>query len=71
VVGDIWQDAGDLDTFVAQTKTTFQLDDHEPFDEMRFGTALGDVTTIPEPAALGMIGLASGAILFIRRRFMI
>jgi hypothetical protein len=30
-----------------------------------------EITTIPEPATLGMIALFSGAMLFIRRRFMI
>jgi hypothetical protein len=30
-----------------------------------------DITTIPEPATLGLVGAFGGAVLFIRRRFMI
>ncbi len=48
VVGDIWQDAGDLDTFVLQTEEgrdgSTQI---ARFDEMRFGTVRSDVTAIP------------------------
>lgn len=34
-------------------------------------STLSYTTVIPEPATLGLVGLASGALLFIRRRFMI
>ncbi len=52
-VGDIWQDAGDLDTFTLQTEEGGTSDVQlGRFDEMRFGTSLTDVTTIPDPATL-------------------
>ena len=38
-------------------------------DEFRVGTELVDV--IPEPASLAMLGVAGGAVLFIRRKFML
>jgi hypothetical protein len=48
-VGDIWQDAGDLDTFAVQTGSNADLSGYQPFDEMRFGTNFSAVTTLPDP----------------------
>jgi hypothetical protein len=52
-VGDIWQDAGDLDTFTLQTEeggeSNVQIG---RFDEMRFGTSLSDVTQSGLPSDL-------------------
>jgi hypothetical protein len=39
------------------------------FDEIKMGSTLSDV--IPEPATLGLVAAFGGAVLFIRRRFMI
>jgi hypothetical protein len=66
-VGEIWNDVGDLDTFVAQTDSTGTTTLHLPFDEMRFGTTLGDVTVIPEPTTLGLFIISSCTVFFIRR----
>jgi hypothetical protein len=41
---------------------------HVYFDEIRLGTTLGDVTTIPEPTTVGLFAL-SGAITILVRRF--
>lgn len=38
-------------------------------DEIRIGTTLGDVSSIPEPATIGLLGVVSAGILFVRRRF--
>jgi hypothetical protein len=53
-VGDIWQDAGDLDTFTLQAAEGLNTTGTQlgRFDEMRFGTSLSDVTTIADPATL-------------------
>lgn len=37
------------------------------FDEMRFGTTLSDVTLVPEPATVGMMGMTGLLALLIRR----
>ena len=68
-VGDIWQVVGDLDTFVVQTDANAVLSGYQPFDEMRFGTSLGDVTTIPEPATMVMLGLGALVTVVSRRIF--
>lgn len=39
--------------------------------DVRFQNESGIVTTIPEPATLGLVALFGGGVLFIRRRFMI
>lgn len=39
--------------------------------DLILGDTYEDVNAIPEPATLGMIGAFGGAMLFIRRRFMI
>jgi len=38
-------------------------------DEFRFGTQLSDVTSIPEPATIGMLGLGALVAMVARRRF--
>jgi hypothetical protein len=73
--------AGDTLTIKAATYT---FDGLENFNEDAIGTFNGNVfltdsngirlssiETVPEPATLGMVGAVAGAILFIRRRFMI
>ncbi|MGZ0654115.1 PEP-CTERM sorting domain-containing protein [Coraliomargarita sp. W4R72] len=70
IVGDIWQDAGDLDTFTLQTKEGgTEGPQAARFDEMRFGTALSDVTSIaiPESSTYGMFFGSVAALLVLRR----
>ena len=65
---ETWSDAGYLRRMVAQEKSTYAFNPFGGrFDEIRLGTELADVTTIPEPATLGLIGLAAGAIFVTRR----
>jgi len=58
-VGDIWQAAGDLDTFTLQTQeggeSNVQLG---RFDEMRFGTSVADVTQAELPEDLDSVYIA-------------
>ena len=73
--------AGDTLTIKAATYT---FDGLENFNKDTIGTFNGNVfladpnairlssiETVPEPATLGMVGAVAGAMLFIRRRFMI
>lgn len=71
-IGDFWSSPGDLDTFALQIRgagassATIGL-----FDEMRFGTTLGSVTSIPEPSTHALLALAAvglGAHVVRRRR---
>jgi hypothetical protein len=41
---------------------------NQQFDNLVVGTTMGDVSAIPEPASLGMLGVAAAAML-LRRRF--
>jgi len=69
VVGDIWDTPGDLDTFVLQSDSNGSTTTWSPFDEMRFGTTLADVSSIPEPSAFGaLVGVAVFAWALRRRR---
>ena len=45
--------------------------DNNYLGDVRFQNESGIVTTIPEPATLGMVGVFGAAVLFIRRRFLI
>ncbi|MGZ0654114.1 PEP-CTERM sorting domain-containing protein [Coraliomargarita sp. W4R72] len=68
-IGDVWQDAGDLDTFTLQAEEGGGTGQQAVrFDEMRFGTSLGDVTSIPEPSAYAMFFGSVAAVLVLRRR---
>jgi len=68
-IGDFWSSAGDLGTFALQIRAAGASNQIVGFiDEMRFGTSLSDVTVIPEPATIGMLGV-SFVTLFLRRRF--
>jgi len=68
-VGNIWASSADLDTLAIQVKTggATAIQTLGYIDEMRFGTTLQDVTTIPEPATLGLFTLSSAALLLARR----
>jgi len=67
-IGNIWSSAADLGTFALQVRgggsSSQQIG---TFDEMRFGTTLGDVTVIPEPATVGLFAISSAAVLLFRR----
>ena len=63
-----WTGANDLRMLVVQGNTTGYNIFGNRFDEVRLGTELSDVTTIPEPATLGLMGLAFAGI-FASRRF--
>jgi hypothetical protein len=68
-VGNIWSSTGSLDTFVLQTDASGTTTAYQPFDEMRFGTALADVSAIPEPSTAALLaGGAAGLVLLGRRR---
>lgn len=82
-VGDSWNivDLGSLNGassfgstftvngFADQLDGTWYLDNGSA--EYSFDTGTGALSVIPEPATLGMIGLAGAGMLFVRRRFMI
>jgi hypothetical protein len=38
------------------------------FDELRYGTTLGDVVPVPEPATLGLMALGGVGLVAMRRR---
>ena len=66
---ETWSDAGYLRRLVGQERSTAGAGPFGArFDEIRLGTELSDVTTIPEPATLGLIALSAGA-LYMSRRF--
>jgi len=48
---------------------TFKADGWENMDEIRIGTTLADVTPVPEPTSLGLLGLSGAFALIMRRRF--
>ncbi len=64
---------GTATSFADMTGFIFSLGGEEAgtIDEIRIGTTIGDVTPIPEPATLGLMGVFGVAVLFIRRRLMI
>lgn len=66
---ETYTEAADLSTFIAQT-IGGSNGAGSRLDEMRFGTTLSDVTTIPEPAAMDLVGLVSIGALFLRRLVM-
>ncbi|VGO19120.1 hypothetical protein SCARR_01176 [Pontiella sulfatireligans] len=77
---DLTDVAGSASHTIASTGATFSPITHFGLtlganigyvDEIRIGETIGDVTPIPEPATLGLISAFGGAILFIRRCFMI
>ena len=63
---ETYTEAADLSTFIAQT-IGGSNGTGPRLDEMRFGTALSDVTAIPEPAVMGLMGFVSIGALFLRR----
>ena len=65
---ETWDAAGDLGRLLAQASPNGVALTGLQLDEVRLGTELADVTAIPEPATLGLIGLAAGA-LYMSRRF--
>jgi len=67
-IGDFWSSAADIGTFAAQIRGAGSSNKSIGYvDEVRFGTTLGDVTAIPEPATLGLFTLSSAALLLARR----
>ena len=64
---ETWVSADDLRMMVAQTKSpNAVITPGVHVDEVYFGTTLGDVTTIPESATLGLVVLSSAAMLMLR-----
>lgn len=62
----------------AAIDTTVEANDNDRFNLKTVGGGTGDpidtalsITTIPEPATLGLIAVFGGGVIFIRRRFMI
>ena len=64
---ETWDATGDLSRLLFQANPNGEAHTGLNFDEVRLGTTLADVTTIPEPATLGLIGLAAGGIFMMRR----
>jgi len=65
---ETWTGASSLDYYALQSHTTVADNRLVYFDEMRLGTALADVTTIPEPATVGLSLLGGILVLLMRRR---
>ncbi|MEI8206456.1 MAG: PEP-CTERM sorting domain-containing protein, partial [Kiritimatiellales bacterium] len=60
--------SADLGLFVVQVKNDPIASSRAVYlDEFRFGTTLQDVTSIPEPATIGMLGLGGILVMLLRR----
>lgn len=69
-IGNIWASSADLDTLVIQSKVSDPLSSEKNVayvDEVRFGTAMSDVTAIPEPMTIGLFGICGTGIFTLRR----
>jgi hypothetical protein len=72
-VGDIYSSPSSIGALLIQTRNQSALNNTGKtvlFDELRFGTALSDVTTaaIPEPAQACLLVGAGAALCALRRR---
>ncbi len=64
-----WSSTADMNALVIQLDGVDSLSSNGIlFDEVRLGTTLGDVTNIPEPATIGMLGIGALITMLLRRR---
>lgn len=68
-IGSFWTSAADIDTFVLQVRNPNNSSASVAnFDEMRFGTTMADVTTVPEPSCVALIAGGLTALVAFRRK---
>ncbi len=65
---ETWTAASSLNYFALQSHTTVNDNRTVYFDEMRLGTTLADVTTVPEPGTVALFTVGGLALVLMRKR---